>query len=280
MAAVRLRNIGPASARWLAAVGVHTIDDIRTLTPMGVYRLLKAQGYRVTANLVYALHGAVLDRHWTEIPPALKREAQRQLAAYARPRCAWAGTDPLYVRYHDEEWGVPLHDERRLFEMLILEGAQAGLSWLTILRKRERYRQVFAGFDPAQVARYGARDIARLLRDPGIVRNRLKIAATIANAQAFLAVQAEYGSFDRYLWDFVDRRPIQNRWHSLRQLPARTELSDRLSQDLRRRGFRFVGSTICYAYMQAVGMVQDHTTDCFRHRPLAGGNKTRRSKRR
>lgn len=276
MAADRWRNIGPTSARWLAAVGIRSVADIKKITPIGVYRLLKAQGYRVSANLVYALHGAVLDCHWTNIPPALKREARQAIAALAHPRCAWAGTDPLYVQYHDEEWGVPVHDDRRLFEMLTLEGAQAGLSWLTILRKREHYRRAFAGFDPARVARYGARDVARLLRDPGIVRNRLKIAATVTNARAFLAVQAEHGSFDRYLWGFVDGRPVLNHWRSPREVPARTELSDRLSGDLRKRGFRFVGSTICYAYLQAIGMVQDHTTDCFRHRQRA--TKTRKRK--
>ena len=272
----RLRNIGPTTTRWLAAVGVHSVADVKKLTPIGVYRLLKAQNYRVNANLVYALHGAVLDRHWTKIPSALKHEARQALAILARRRCAWAGTDPLYVRYHDEEWGVPVHDDRRLFEMLTLEGAQAGLSWLTILRKREHYRRAFAGFNPARVARYGARDTARLLRDPGIVRNRLKITATIDNARAFLAIQKEHGSFDRYLWRFVDGRPLHNHWRSRREVPARTELSDRLSQDLRKRGFRFVGSTICYAFMQAIGMVQDHTTDCFRYRQRASQSRSRK----
>ena len=184
-------------------------------------------------------------------------------------RCAWAGTaDPLYLRYHDEEWGVPLHDDRRLFEFLVLEGAQAGLSWRTILNKRERYRTAFARFDPRRVARFGSRDVARLLADAGIVRNRMKIAAAVKNARAFVAVQKEYGSFDAYCWQFVDGRPRQNRWSSLRQIPATTTESDAFSRDLKRRGFSFVGSTVIYAHMQAVGMVNDHVVDCFRHRDV------------
>jgi DNA-3-methyladenine glycosylase I len=178
-------------------------------------------------------------------------------------RCAWAGDDPLYVAYHDHEWGVPVHDDRRLFEFLVLEGAQAGLSWLTILRKRERYREVFAGFDPAVVARFDEEQVAALLADPGIVRNRLKVRGAVQNARAFLAVQEEFGSFARYLWGFVDHAPVVNRWPELAAVPARTVVSDALSRDLKRRGFTFVGSTICYALMQAVGLVNDHTTDCF-----------------
>lgn len=185
-----------------------------------------------------------------------------------RKRCGWCGTDPLYVRYHDEEWGVPVHDERRQFEFLILEGAQAGLSWITILRKREHYREAFARFDPERVARFTGRDVARLLKNPGIVRNRLKVEGAVRNARAFLDVQEEFGSFDAYLWQFVDGRPIVNRWKSLKQVPAVTKESDLLSKDLKRRGFTFVGSTIVYAHMQAVGMVNDHLVDCFRHREL------------
>jgi DNA-3-methyladenine glycosylase I len=184
-------------------------------------------------------------------------------------RCDWARTE-LGIPYHDTEWGVPVHDERTLFEFLILEGAQAGLSWETILKKRVRYREVFAGFDPARVARFTAARTARLLRDPGIVRNRLKVQSAITNARAFLAVQHEFGTFGAYVWRFVDGRPKLNRWHRLAQVPARTDESDALSKDLQTRGFRFVGSTICYAFMQAVGMVNDHTTDCFRYRELAG----------
>jgi DNA-3-methyladenine glycosylase I len=184
-------------------------------------------------------------------------------------RCAWAGTDPLSIAYHDREWGVPLHDDRALFELLVLEGAQAGLSWRTILGKRARYREVFAGFDPARVAKFGAREVARLLADPGIVRNRLKVTAAIDNARAVLRLQREVGSLDRHLWSFVGGRPIQNRWRTARDVPARTAESDALSRDLARRGFRFVGPTICYAFMQATGMVNDHTVDCFRHRQLA-----------
>ena len=184
-------------------------------------------------------------------------------------RCPWAGTDPLYVAYHDHEWGVPAHDDRHLFEMLVLEGAQAGLSWLTILRKRLRYREVFDRFDPQLVAGYGEAKVASLLADAGIVRNRLKIGAAITNAQAFLAVQGEFGSFDAYLWQFVDGRPRVNTWREMREVPAKTAESDALSKDLQKRGFRFVGSTICYAYMQAVGVVNDHLVTCPRHPDLA-----------
>ncbi|QWV94436.1 DNA-3-methyladenine glycosylase I [Geomonas oryzisoli] len=185
-------------------------------------------------------------------------------AATSPKRCGWAGSDPLYCAYHDLEWGVPVHDDRLLFEFLTLEGAQAGLSWITILRKREGYRRAFAGFDPELVARFCEADQARLMADPAIVRNRLKIGSTVDNARAFLGVQQEFGSFDAYLWRFVDGVPVQNAWRSLSEIPARTDLSDLLSRDLKRRGFRFVGSTICYAMMQAVGMVNDHTVDCFR----------------
>jgi len=188
-------------------------------------------------------------------------------------RCPWCGNDPLYVAYHDEEWGVPQHDDRVLFEFLILEGAQAGLAWITILRKRENYRKAFDGFDPQRIARYGAADVARLLADPGIVRNRLKINATIANARAFLEVQREFGSFDAYLWGFVDGRPVRNGWQTMAEVPATSAASDALSRDLRRRGFKFVGSTICYALMQAVGLVDDHLAGCFRHARVGGAHK-------
>lgn len=180
-------------------------------------------------------------------------------------RCDWAGNDPLYVAYHDQEWGVPSHDDRHLFEMLLLEGAQAGLSWITILRKRENYRRAFDGFDPRKIVRYGEAEQTRLLADAGIVRNRLKIASAIGNARAFLEVADEFGSFDRYLWDLVDGEPLRNRWRSQSEVPASTPLSDRFSKDLKRRGFRFVGSTICYSFLQATGLVNDHLTVCFRH---------------
>jgi len=183
-------------------------------------------------------------------------------------RCAWSGDDPLYRDYHDKEWGVPLHDDRRLFEFLILEGAQAGLSWITILRKRENYRAAFDGFDPTRIARYDADKIESLLHDEGIVRNRLKIRSAVINAQKFLDVQDEFGSFDRFIWQFVDGRPKQNKWRSLSEIPASTPESDAMSKELKRRGFKFVGSTICYAHMQATGMVNDHTTDCFRYKEL------------
>jgi DNA-3-methyladenine glycosylase I len=191
------------------------------------------------------------------------------MAPRERTRCGWCGTDPLYVAYHDEEWGVPVSDDRRLFEFLVLEGAQAGLSWITILRKRENYRRAFAEFDPRAVARFGARDVRRLLGDAGIVRNRLKIASAIGNARAFLRVQEEFGSFARYQWDFVGGRPIVERRGTMRDIPPRTELSDAWSKDLKQRGFKFVGSTIVYAHMQAVGIVNDHIVDCFRHAPIA-----------
>ena len=184
-------------------------------------------------------------------------------------RCPWAGKDPLYVKYHDREWGVPLHDDRRLFEFLILEGAQAGLAWRTILGKRPHYRRAFAGFDARKVAGFGARERAALLADPGIVRNRLKIEAAITNARAFIALRDELGSFDRFVWSYVGGRPIQNRWRRIGDVPASTSEAEALSKDLRRRGFRFVGPTICYAFMQAVGMVNDHLVGCFRHAELS-----------
>ncbi len=186
----------------------------------------------------------------------------------ARVRCAWASGE-LSIRYHDEEWGVPVHDDRKLFEFLILEGAQAGLSWSTILNKRENYRKAFDRFDPARVARYDRKKIQQLLRDPGIVRNRLKIASAVENAKAFLRVQEEFGSFDRYIWQFVGGKPMVNQRKSMGEVPARTTESDAMSKDLKRRGFKFVGSTICYAFMQAVGMVNDHVVECFRYKALA-----------
>ena len=180
-------------------------------------------------------------------------------------RCGWCGDDALYVKYHDEEWGVPLTDDGALFEFLVLEGAQAGLAWITVLRKREGYRAAFDGFDPAKVARYSDAKLARLLKDSRIIRNRLKVFSARRNAQAFLAVQEEWGSFSDYIWHFVDGKPIQNRWRTLAEVPARTDLSDRISKDLSKRGFNFVGSTIIYAHMQATGMVNDHLLECFRH---------------
>ncbi len=180
-------------------------------------------------------------------------------------RCEWCGTDPLYVEYHDNEWGVPLHDDRGLFELLTLEGAQAGLSWLTILRKREHYRNAFHGFDPQKVAGYSKKEVEKLLGNPGIVRNRRKIESTVGNARCVLAIQEEFGSFDAFLWRYVDHQPLQNARKSLTELPAKTALSDTISKDLKKQGFNFVGSTICYAFMQAVGMVNDHVVTCFRH---------------
>lgn len=185
-----------------------------------------------------------------------------------RKRCPWAGSDPLYIRYHDVEWGVPCHDDRKLFEMLILEGAQAGLSWITILRKRPRYRKVFDNFDARKIATYDRRKITALLKDAGIVRNRMKIGGTVRNARAFLEVRAEFGSFSRFLWQFTGGVPIVNRRRSMRDLPPSTPESDAMSRELKRRGFTFVGPTICYAFMQACGMVNDHLADCYRFSEL------------
>ncbi len=187
-------------------------------------------------------------------------------------RCPWCGTDPLYVAYHDDEWGVPSHDDRHLFEMLTLEGAQAGLSWITILRKREAYRAALTGFDPVKVARFTPARVERLLQNPGIVRNRLKIEGTVRNARAFLETAEAFGTFDRYIWQFVGGTPIVNRRRTLKDVPPTTEESDAMSRDLRKRGFTFVGSTICYAFMQATGMVNDHLVTCFRYKATAGAS--------
>ncbi len=183
-------------------------------------------------------------------------------------RCSWAGSDPLYVAYHDQEWGVPVRDDHLLFEFLILEGMQAGLSWAIILKKRDNFRRAFDGFDPQRVAQYGDEKVAALLADPGIVRNRLKISAAIRNARSFLEIQSEYGSFDAYIWQFVGGKPKINAWRNLTEIPASTPQSDAMSKDLARRGFKFVGSTICYAFMQAVGLVNDHTVDCYRYNEI------------
>lgn len=181
-------------------------------------------------------------------------------------RCEWCGKDPLYIAYHDDEWGQPVHDDRRLFEFIVLEGAQAGLSWLTILKKRENYRKAFDNFDVEIIAKYGQRDIARLLNDPGIVRNRLKIEAAIRNARGVLAIRKEFGTLDAFLWRYVGGAPVKNVWKHMTDIPVTTKESDQMSKDLKKRGFNFVGSTICYSLMQAVGMVNDHTSRCFRYR--------------
>ena len=183
-------------------------------------------------------------------------------------RCEWCGTAPLYTKYHDDEWGVPVHDDQKLFEMLILEGAQAGLSWITVLKKRKNYRKAFDNFDVVKVSKYSEKKVAKLLANPGIIRNRLKVNAAVTNAKAFLKIQDEFGSFDKYIWQFVNYEPIVNKFKILKELPAKSEISDFMSNDLKERGFKFVGSTICYAFMQAVGMVNDHTTDCFKYEEL------------
>jgi len=185
-----------------------------------------------------------------------------------KTRCLWAKTHPLLIDYHDHEWGTPVHDDPRLFEFLLLEGAQAGLTWLTILKKREAYRQVYDNFDPERIARYSKDRLGRLLNDPGIVRNKLKVASSVVNAKAFLSVQKEFGSFDAYVWRFVGGRPIQNAWRNAAEIPTSTRESEAMSNDLKKRGFKFVGPVICYAFMQAVGMVNDHTVDCFRYHNL------------
>jgi len=182
-------------------------------------------------------------------------------------RCSWA-TDPIMTKYHDQEWGVPLHNDYRLFEFLTLGGAQAGLSWLTILKKRQNYIKAFAGFDPKKVVKFGKRDVKRLMKDSGIIRNRLKIESTINNAARFLEIKKEFGSFDKYIWGFVNGKPIKNKFKTLKQLPSKTSISDMISKDLKKRGFKFIGSTICYAHMQATGMVNDHLTSCFRYKQV------------
>jgi DNA-3-methyladenine glycosylase I len=216
--------------------------------------------------------------------PTGKAEATAMAAAKGIVRCAWSeGVDPAYERYHDEEWGVPVHDDVVHFEFLLLEGAQAGLSWWTILRKREAYRRAFSGFDAAKVARFTPRTVEKLLADPGIVRNRQKIEAAVVNARAFLAIQGEFGSFDRYVWEFVGGEPIVNRWRDQADVPATSKESDALSKDLKHRGFKFVGSTIVYAHMQATGLVNDHLVGCFRHRECSSrslaGPRTRAARR-
>lgn len=203
-------------------------------------------------------------------------------AVSEQQRCAWISNE-LMAQYHDEEWGVPLHDDRKLFEFLVLDAAQAGLSWNTVLQKRENYRRAFDGFDPQKVARYKARKLAQLLGNPGIIRNRLKIESAVRNAQSFLAVQTEFGTFDRYIWQFTEGRTLVNAWRSMTEIPARSPESDAMSKDLKSRGFNFVGSTICYAFMQAAGMVNDHLVQCFRYEQLrpetTGGRRARRSTR-
>jgi DNA-3-methyladenine glycosylase I len=264
----RLRNLGPETERWLGAIGVRTPKALARLGAVGAYRILRGHGYPVTLNLAYAIEGALRDRDWRRLPAGIRTGLKAAVAEENRPRCPWPGYDALMRRYHDAEWGAPVHDDRKHFEFLVLESAQAGLSWRTILHKREGYREAFAGFDPREVARYDARRVKSLLTNPAIVRNRLKIEATVANARAFLEVQEAFGSFDRYVWRFVGGQPIVNRRESLAQLPARTAESDALSADLKRRGFKFLGSTVVYAHMQAVGMVNDHLAGCFRYRQL------------
>jgi DNA-3-methyladenine glycosylase I len=264
----QLLNLGPTSTRWLNAIGVHNRRDLEQLGAVDAYAMLKANGYKASLNLVYAIEGALTGRDWNRLPAKRKAQLKAAAAEAVKPRCAWPANDPLMRRYHDEEWGVPVHDDRLHFEFLILEGAQAGLSWRTVLYKRAAYRAAFANFDPRRVARFDARKVKTLLNNAGIIRNRLKIESTISNARAFLAVQKEFGSFDRYVWQFVGGRPIVNRWTTLRQIPARTTESDALSADLKKRGFRFVGSTIIYAHMQATGLVNDHLVHCYRHRAL------------
>lgn len=263
-----LPNLGPVTLQWLDNIGVRTRRDLQELGAINAYQLLRSHGYRVSLNLVYAIEGALRDCDWRRLPAPVRIALRDAMQDAAKPRCAWPGRDALMLQYHDNEWGVPVHDDTRHFEFLILEGAQAGLSWRTILNKRENYRRAFAGFDPGRVARFDARKVRMLMQDAGIVRNKLKIGSAISNARAFLAVQREFGSFDEYIWRFVGGRPIVNRWKTIAELPARTTESDALSADLKQRGFRFVGSTVIYAHMQAAGLVNDHLTSCYRYREL------------
>ena len=268
-----LPNLGPETSRWLQTIGAHNRRDLEKLGGVAAYAALKTRGYNASLNLVYAIEGALTGRDWRKLPAARKNALKKAAMDAVKPRCAWPANDAQMLHYHDHEWGVPVHDDREHFEFLILEGAQAGLSWRTVLHKRAAYRKAFANFDPRRVARFGARQVQTLLENAGIIRNRLKIESAITNARAFLAIQKEFGSFDRYVWRFVGGRPIVNRWKTLRELPARTSESDALSADLKKRGFRFVGSTIIYAHMQATGMVNDHLQHCYRYRALARPSK-------
>jgi DNA-3-methyladenine glycosylase I len=276
----QLLNLGPTSTRWLRAIGVHTRRDLEKLGAVDAYAMLKANGYQASLNLVYAIEGALTGRDWKRLPAKRKAQLKAAAADAMKPRCAWPANDPLMLRYHDEEWGVPVHDDRLLFELLILEGAQAGLSWSTILNKRDAYRRAFARFDAKKVAAFGRNDIRRLMADAGIVRNRLKIEAAIDNAKAFLGVRKEFGSFDVYIWRFVGGKTLQNRRGSMKDVPGRTPEADAMSKDLKARGFRFVGPTICYAFMQAVGMVNDHLVGCYRYKQLAPARTGRTARRR
>ena len=264
-----LRNLGPASVKWLNAIGVRSRRDLEKLGAVDAYAILKASGYNASLNLVYAIEGALTGHDWNRLPVRRKAQLKAAAADAMKPRCGWPARDPLMLRYHDEEWGVPVHDDRMHFEFLILEGAQAGLSWRTVLHKREGYRKAFASFDPRRVARFDARKVKTLMNNAGIIRNRLKIKSAISNARAFLVIQKEFGSFDRYVWRFVGGQPTVNHWITLRELPVHTPESDALSTDLKKRGFRFVGSTIIYAHMQATGLVNDHLVHCYRHRTHA-----------
>jgi DNA-3-methyladenine glycosylase I len=227
------------------------------------------QGYLITKIPFLCLKLAILVRNLQSFIE-MKKGLNKETSAFAGVgRCAWCLGDPLYEKYHDEEWGVQLHDDQKLFEFLILEGFQAGLSWITILRKRENFKKAFDGFDYKKIAKYSEKKIEKLLNDPGIIRNKLKIRAAVSNAQAFLKIQEEFGSFDKYIWGFVDGKPVQNKWKDRSQVPATSPLSYKISKDLKKRGFKFVGSTIVYAHMQATGMVNDHEFSCFRHKELS-----------
>ncbi|MBL8482467.1 MAG: DNA-3-methyladenine glycosylase I [Rhodocyclaceae bacterium] len=270
-------GLGPKSAQMLARIGITRLAQVAELGVPEVLRKLLEAGQNPTLNLAYALAGALENIPWQQVARSqratlgLQVAALREAAAAARqPRCAWCLADADYIAYHDQEWGVPERDDHRLFELLTLEGAQAGLSWLTVLRKREGYRAAFAQFDPVRVAAFGTADVEAILQSPQVVRHRGKIESTVSNARAVLAVQQEFGSLADFLWGFVDGKPIINRWRSLDEIPASTDRSQALSCALRKRGFNFVGPTICYAFMQAAGLVCDHLVDCFRYRELAG----------
>lgn len=255
-------QLGPKSAKWLSSIGIDNRRDLDALGIVEVYALLKAQDLPVSLNLAYALEAIQRQCRSEQLSVKCKRELATAITHRLLPRCGWCQSDTAMRDYHDTEWGVPSHDDQHLYEMLILEGAQAGLSWRTILHKRAGYREAFAGFDPKRVAKFDHRREQLLMKNPEIVRNRLKIAATVTNARALLLVQKEFGTFDRFIWQFVNGKPHLNQWLDWREIPARTPESDAMSKDLKKRGFRFVGTTICYAFMQAVGMVNDHTKHC------------------
>ena len=266
-----LKNLGPATWRMLRAANIADEAALRQAGALAAYLAVRSHG-PCSLNLLWSLEGALSNRHWQEVAREertrllIQLDDTRRQSMNALTRCGWCSDDPLYIAYHDDEWGKPVrNDDQKLFEMLILEGAQAGLSWITILRKRENYRRAFHGFDPVKVAAMNGTDIERLLQDSGIVRNRLKVNSAIRNARVFLVMQQKHGSFSRWLWDHVNDEPIINHWDTLQNCPSSTELSDLISKKLKKEGMNFVGSTIIYAFLQATGVVNDHLSHCPQH---------------